>query len=88
MNAASKWAQDEPIVEALGCAGGATGAARLACLRALPAAVVGKAMPAPWGTPGIWGWGWNGPTLPPPAAGKGRMRISLVTTYSTFVLVL
>lgn len=56
MDAAAKHAQDEPVVAALGCAGGATPAARVACLRAASTSALAAAMPRPsWNTPQIFG---------------------------------
>ena len=66
MDHAAKLAQDAPIVANLGC-GGQAGPARAACLRGKPAAMVSAVQPAPWGTPGIFGWLPSG--LPPPEAG-------------------
>ena len=67
MSHARKLAQDAPIVSALNCGAQPAGPARAACLRALPAGMVGAAMPSSWGTPGIFGWLPAG--IPAPAAG-------------------
>jgi len=68
MDAGTKWAQDAPIVDAVGCGAAPTPAGRLACLRALPATTLARAMPKAWDTPNIWGW--RAPAaLPPPAQG-------------------
>ena len=64
--AAAKRAQDAPIAGSLGC-GLPDLAARAACLRAQPADLVAAATPAPWGTPGIFGWPSSG--LPAPGVG-------------------
>jgi para-nitrobenzyl esterase len=50
MGSASKFSQDAPIVASLGCENFPTASARLTCLRALPALVVGASMPDSWST--------------------------------------
>lgn len=70
-NAAAKRAQDAPILATLNCSAPATPAARVACLRALPAHVLGQAtntLAPSWGTPGVFGWSLPA-GIPPPAAG-------------------
>lgn len=57
-------AQNQPLLTALGCHKYETSPERLACLRALPAKEVAKAMPGAWTIPGM-----NGLPLSP--AGQG-----------------
>ncbi len=59
--------QNQPLLASLGChscGGGSTRAQRLACLRALPAAAVARALPKAWTIPGMDG-------LPLSPAGQG-----------------
>ena len=51
-DATTKQAQDAPILDAVGCRTQATAAARVACLRSLPASTLARATPKPsWDTP-------------------------------------
>ena len=72
-NAAAKQAQDAPIIASLNCSA-ATPAATVACLRALPAYTLARAMPSPWNTPGIFGWSLPA-GIPVPPAGEGYAGI-------------
>lgn len=51
MSLPQAYAQNAPIVTALGCAGGATPAERVTCMRALNADQLTAAIPASWNTP-------------------------------------
>lgn len=45
-NGPAKWAQDAPLIEAMGCASPTTGTERLTCMRALPAAKAAGVQPS------------------------------------------
>jgi hypothetical protein len=72
MNLPTAHEQNQPLLASLGCSELDTRAQRLACLRALPAAAVAKALPWAWTIPGMNGlplspagqgyygaWGWD-----------------------------
>lgn len=77
MDATAKRAQDAPVLSALNCTGGATPAARVACLRAASPTALAAAMPRPsYYTPGIFGWSLPA-GIPSPAEG-GRAYAGIV----------
>ena len=77
-NAVSKWKQDAPIVSSVGCSNHSTAAARMDCLRAVPASVMGKATPSSWGTPGLHGWSTPGGLRQPSQGGMNYAGIVYV----------